>query len=80
MSWQVTGIRQDDYATAHPIVVETDKSKADHGTRAFVPAGSSVKAMAVGPVQACREPGRPGGTVDRDPGHPSVVRVADSEG
>ena len=59
VSWQVTGIRQDEYATAHPIVVETDKSKADRGTRAFVPAGSSVKAMAVGPAKPAASPAAP---------------------
>ena len=59
VSWQVTGIRQDDYATAHPIVVETDKSKADRGTQAFVPAGSSVRAMTVGPSQPAANPAAP---------------------
>lgn len=29
VSWQVTGIRHDSYAEAHPIVVEEDKSDAD---------------------------------------------------
>jgi hypothetical protein len=51
VSWQVTGIRQDTYAAAHPIVVETAKSRADHGTQQFVPAGSSAKPMRVGPAQ-----------------------------
>jgi hypothetical protein len=49
VSWQVTGTRQDDYAAAHPIVVETRKTKAERGTRQFVPAGSAAKLMAVGP-------------------------------
>jgi hypothetical protein len=31
VSWQVTGIRQDAYAEAHPIVVEEDKALADRG-------------------------------------------------
>ncbi len=35
VSWQVTGIRQDAYAAAHPIVVETPKSGADRGQRQF---------------------------------------------
>ena len=43
VSWQVTGIRQDDYAKAHPIVVEEPKSKLERGTRSFVPPGSSAK-------------------------------------
>ena len=80
VSWQVTGICQDDYATAHPIVVETDKSKADRGTQAFVPASSSVQSMTVAPVQACREPDRAGGATYPDPSHPSVGLVADSGG
>jgi hypothetical protein len=47
VSWQVTGIRQDAYAEAHPIVVETPKSATDRGTRQFVPAGSKAKLMDV---------------------------------
>ena len=31
VSWQVTGIRQDAYAAAHPIVVEEEKALADRG-------------------------------------------------
>ena len=49
VSWQVTGIRQDDYAKEHPIVVETRKTKAERGTRQFVPKGSSAKLMRVAP-------------------------------
>jgi hypothetical protein len=49
VSWQVTGIRQDAYAKAHPIVVETAKSKTDRGSRQFVPAGSKAKLMDAGP-------------------------------
>ena len=80
MSWQVTGIRQDAYAEDHPIVVEADKSKADRGTRAFVPAGSSDQAMGVGPVQPVASPAVPAAPLIPIPGYPSVVRVADSEG
>lgn len=50
VSWQVTGIRQDDYAKAHPIVVDTPKAKTEVGTRMFVPAGSSAKSMQLGPT------------------------------
>jgi hypothetical protein len=32
VSWQVTGVRQDAYARAHPIVVEQDKPAAERGT------------------------------------------------
>ncbi len=52
VSWQVTGVRQDAYAKAHRIEVETPKSKEDRGTRQFVPANSSAKAMRVGPPRA----------------------------
>jgi hypothetical protein len=31
VSWQVTGIRQDAYANAHPITVEEDKANKDRG-------------------------------------------------
>jgi hypothetical protein len=31
VSWQVTGIRKDDYANAHRVVAEVDKSAADKG-------------------------------------------------
>jgi len=51
VSWQVTGIRQDDDANAHPIVVETAKRKTELGTREFVPRGSKARLMKVGPVQ-----------------------------
>ena len=50
VSWQVTGIRQDDYAKAHPIVVEQAKTGAEKGARAFVPKGSGAKAMAFAPA------------------------------
>lgn len=51
VSWQLTGIRQDDYAKAHPIVVEPPKSTEDRGTRQFVPAGSKANKMLVGPAR-----------------------------
>lgn len=50
VSWQVTGIRQDDYAKAHPIVVEQAKTGEEKGTRSFVPKGSGAKAMAFAPT------------------------------
>ncbi len=31
VSWQVTGVRQDAYAKAHPLQVTVDKSKAERG-------------------------------------------------
>jgi hypothetical protein len=32
VSWQVTGVRQDPYATAHPITVEQPKPPTEQGT------------------------------------------------
>jgi hypothetical protein len=49
VSWQVSGVRQDAYAAAHPLRVETRKRKADQGTLQFVPKGSNAKPMQVGP-------------------------------
>jgi hypothetical protein len=51
VSWQVTGIRQDDYAKEHPIVVETAKGPSERGTREFVPRGSAARQMIVGPAR-----------------------------
>jgi hypothetical protein len=45
VSWQVSGVRRDDYATAHPLRVETRKTKSEIGTRLFVPKGSNAKLM-----------------------------------
>jgi hypothetical protein len=56
ISWQVTGIRQDDYANAHRIEVDTPKSRADQGTRVFVPKGSNANPMAVGPLRPGLQP------------------------
>ncbi len=50
VSWQVTGIRQDDYARANPIVVEERKSRTDRGSRLFVPEGSRARHMDHEPV------------------------------
>ncbi len=50
VSWQVTGIRQDAYAKAHPIEVDTPKSAEERGTRQFVAPGSSHRRMHVGPT------------------------------
>lgn len=48
VSWQVTGVRRDDYSRAHPVEVETAKSGDERGTRMFVPAGSGAKRMPTG--------------------------------
>jgi hypothetical protein len=50
VSWQVSGVRKDAYATAHPLRVETRKSKKDQGTLMFVPKGSNAKLMQTGPT------------------------------
>ncbi len=49
VSWQVTGVRRDDYAEAHRVVVEEDKGPTDRGRRAFVPEGSASPALQRGP-------------------------------
>ncbi len=48
VSWQVTGIRRDDYARAHPMEVETAKTGDERGTRMFAPAGSGARRMPTG--------------------------------
>ena len=63
VSWQVTGIRQDDYAKAHPIKVETDKGASERGMRQFVPKGSKARLMTVGPA----------GAHDKQPASPHLV-------
>ncbi len=52
VSWQVTGIRQDDFARANPVVVEKRKPRGERGTRQFVPAGSTAKLSNLGPRPA----------------------------
>jgi hypothetical protein len=47
--WQVTGVRQDAYAAAHPLKVEARKGKDDQGTLKFVPEGSHAEPMHTGP-------------------------------
>ena len=49
VSWQVTGIRKDDYAKEHPMVVEEAKKTHEAGGRQFVPKGSSARMIRVGP-------------------------------
>jgi hypothetical protein len=51
VSWQVTGVRRDDYARAHPVEVETAKTGDERGTRMFVPPGSGARRMPVGKVR-----------------------------
>jgi hypothetical protein len=43
VSWQVTGIRKDDWAKEHPMVVEEAKKDRETGGRQFVPKGSSAR-------------------------------------
>jgi hypothetical protein len=31
VSWQVTGVRQDAFAEAHPVIVEPDKAEGERG-------------------------------------------------
>ncbi|RFA09056.1 hypothetical protein B7R54_07325 [Subtercola boreus] len=46
VSWQVTGIRKDDYAQDNPIVVETTKDKTEAGTRQYVAANAGARSSA----------------------------------
>ena len=50
VSWQVTGVRHDDYAKAHPIVVDAPKTGDEKGTRQFVPAGSAATRFDAAPA------------------------------
>ena len=50
VSWQVTGVRRDDYSRAHPLEVETAKTGDERGTRMFVPTGSGARRMPTGMV------------------------------
>ena len=52
VSWQVTGIRQDAYARAHRIKVETLKPRVEQGTRQFLPSGVVGRQMNYGPTSA----------------------------
>jgi hypothetical protein len=56
VSWQVTGIRKDAYAKAHPIVVETDKVGEERGTLAFVPKGSRARPLPIPSMERGPEP------------------------
>ena len=51
VSWQVTGVRRDDFSRAHPVQVETAKTGDERGTRMFVPAGSGARRMPTGGVR-----------------------------
>jgi hypothetical protein len=52
VSWQVTGIRQDAYAAAHPIIVEEEKKLAERG-RYLHPEEHGMSAeLAIGPAQS----------------------------
>ncbi len=51
VSWQVTGVRSDDYSRAHPAEVETAKTGEERGTRMFVPPGSKARRMPTGMVR-----------------------------
>ncbi len=59
VSWQVTGIRQDDYAKEHPIVVELAKSKAETGSVQFLAKGKTGRQMRLAPSASDSAPGTP---------------------
>jgi hypothetical protein len=55
VSWQVTGIRQDAYAQAHPIIVEEEKAVADRGLYLTPAEHGQPASMAIGPHLAARD-------------------------
>ncbi|MCS5730443.1 hypothetical protein N1031_11790 [Herbiconiux moechotypicola] len=57
VSWQVTGIRQDSYATANPIVVEQDKTAAEKGTTVSNARGTAAAAPFAPPTGDAPAPG-----------------------
>ncbi len=57
VSWQVTGIRQDAYAKAHPIKVEEDKPEGERGRYLHPQEHGHGPEMSVHPVQ--RDKGKP---------------------
>jgi hypothetical protein len=59
VSWQVTGIRHDDYARAHPIIVEESKPAEQQGTRMFVPKGSASRQFVPRAAAAAAPAGAP---------------------
>ncbi len=63
VSWQVTGIRQDSYATEHPIVVEEQKTDAERGTsstaRGAAPGAPSFSPQAQADPEAAALPEKP---------------------
>ena len=59
VSWQVTGIRKDDWAKEHPMVVEEAKKAHEAGGRQFVPKGSSARLMRLAPAGADAPMGAP---------------------
>ncbi|MHB8084808.1 MAG: hypothetical protein ACYDHZ_03205 [Dehalococcoidia bacterium] len=52
ISWQVTGIRQDAFAVAHPLVVEQDKPAAEKGQHLFQPSGARPSGLPTGSITA----------------------------
>ncbi|WP_368496871.1 hypothetical protein [Herbiconiux sp. A18JL235] len=63
VSWQITGIRQDTYATEHPIVVEEQKTDAERGAssnaRSATPGAPSFAPVADGTPAVPEAPAAP---------------------
>lgn len=59
VSWQVTGIRQDAYAKAHPIIVEQDKDRRDRGRYLTPEAHGAGPERGVLAVRPAADPGDP---------------------
>jgi hypothetical protein len=55
VSWQVTGIRQDAFAKAHPVVVEEEKTFAERGRYLHPEEHGMPAELAIGPAQGLKE-------------------------
>ncbi|WP_370941805.1 hypothetical protein AB5J62_22110 [Amycolatopsis sp. cg5] len=51
VSWQITGVRHDVYARAHPLVVESEKDEADRGSYLFPELHGEPVSRAMGYVE-----------------------------
>ncbi|MFD8498406.1 hypothetical protein [Amycolatopsis sp. NPDC059657] len=51
VSWQITGVRHDVYAKAHPLVVESEKDEADQGSYLFPELHGEPVSRAMGYVE-----------------------------
>ena len=59
VSWQVTGIRHDPYATAHPIVVEQEKPATERGTYLAPELYGQPESLSLGEARRLAQPQAP---------------------